>query len=161
MPVRAAVQDMGSCAGTEEVNLGLRGLRTLDARLVRHQASAIEVARWLSGQPVVRKVLYPALPGAPGHELWKRDFSGASGLMSFELPPLAEGALEAMVSGMSHFKLGYSWGGYESLILPVHTENRKVTPWTGGPLLRIHIGLEDVSDLIEDLQAGLGRLTLS
>ena len=161
MPVRAAVQDMGSCAGTEEVNLGLRGLRTLDARLVRHQASAIEVARWLSGQPVVRKVLYPALPGAPGHELWKRDFSGASGLMSFELPSLAEGALEAMVSGMSHFKLGYSWGGYESLILPVHTENRKVTPWTGGPLLRIHIGLEDVSDLIEDLQAGLGRLILS
>lgn len=161
MPVRAAVQDMGACAGTEEVNLGLRGLRTLDARLARHQTSALAVARWLADQPQVSKVLYPALPGAPGHELWKRDFSGASGLMAFELPSLAEGALEAMVSGMSHFKLGYSWGGYESLILPVHTENRKVTPWQGGPLLRIHIGLEDVSDLIEDLQAGLSRLTFS
>lgn len=161
MPVRAAVQDMGSCAGSEEVNLGLRGLRTLDARLARHEASALEVARWLADQPQVRQVLYPGLPGAPGHELWKRDFSGASGLMSFELPALAEGALEAMVSGMSHFRLGYSWGGYESLILPVHTENRKVAPWRGGPLLRIHIGLEDVSDLIEDLRAGLSRLTFS
>ncbi len=159
MPVRAAVQDIGACAGTEEVNLGLRGLRTLDTRLARHEKSALEVARWLSEQTVVRKVLYPALDDAPGHELWKRDFSGASGLMSFELPLLADGALEAMISGMSHFKLGYSWGGYESLILPVHTENRKVTPWRGGPLLRIHVGLEDVSDLLEDLHAGFGRLT--
>ncbi|MDR5652564.1 cystathionine beta-lyase [Ruixingdingia sedimenti] len=158
LPVRMAVQDMGAVAGTEEINLGLRGLRTLETRLARHQASALKVAEWLQGQEGVRQVLYPALPGAPGHEIWKRDFSGASGLMSFELPPLADGALEAMVSGMAHFKLGYSWGGFESLILPAHPENRKVAVWKGGPVVRIHIGLEDVDDLIADLDAGLRRL---
>lgn len=160
MPVRVALQDMGACAGSEEANLGLRGLRTLEVRLKRHHASGLEVAAWLAGRPEVARVLHPGLPGAPGHDLWRRDFSGACGLFSFELKPVADGALEAFVDGLEFFKIGFSWGGYESLVLPAHPEkSRVVTKWDGqGPLIRLHVGLEDTADLLTDLEAGLARL---
>ena len=163
MPVRVALQDTGACAGSEEANLGLRGLRTMDVRLQRHQASGLKVAEWLAGRPEVARVLHPALPGAPGHDLWMRDFTGACGLFSFEFKPVKDGSLEAFVDGLDFFKIGFSWGGYESLVLPAHPEkSRVVKPWDGkGPLVRLHVGLEDTDDLLADLEAGLGRITLA
>lgn len=156
-PIRAALQDMGSCAGSEEANLGLRGLRTLDARLTRHQASALKVAEFLEAHPKVTRVLYPALPSAEGHDLWKRDFGGACGLFSFELAP--GHAPEAVIDGLKHFRIGFSWGGYESLALPAHPEKRQVLQWDGkGALIRLHIGLEDPEDLIADLAGALDAL---
>lgn len=150
--LRRATQDLGTVAGSEEVNLGLRGLRTLEARLARHQASALTVASWLADQPAVGRVFYPALPGAPGHDIWKRDYAGASGLFSIELPGMDAAALARMVDGLTYFKIGFSWGGYESLALPAHPESRRHPVWTGtGPVLRLHVGLEDPADLIADL----------
>lgn len=158
LPVRHAIQDMGACAGTEEVNLGLRGLRTIEVRLARHQESALAVARWFAGQPCVARVLHPALEDFPGHAVWKRDFSGASGLFSVEFKPVAEERLHAMIDGLKLFKLGYSWGGFESLVLPAHPEKRLVATWSGGPVVRFHVGLEAVDDLIRDLSQALGHL---
>lgn len=156
--LRRTTQDLGYVAGSEEVNLGLRGLRTLEARLMRHQSSALAVAGWLAARPEVGRVFYPALPGAPGHELWRRDFTGASGLFSIELPGMGAERLAAMVDGLTWFKIGFSWGGYESLALPAHPETRQHPAWTGtGPVLRLHVGLEDPADLIADLKAGLAR----
>lgn len=156
--VRRATQDLGACAGSEECNLGLRGLRTLDVRLKRHEASALEVAKWLQDRSEVGRVLYPPLPQSPGHAFWARDFSGASGLLSFELKGASSEQLHAFVDGLSFFKIGFSWGGYESLALPAHPEVRKHPVWRNqGPLLRLHIGLEDVSDLIDDLDSGFAR----
>lgn len=160
-PVRAALQDMGSCAGSEEANLGLRGLRTLHARLSRHQESALKVARFLETRPEVARVLFPALPSAHGHDLWARDFTGACGLFSVELKPLADGVgVEAFTDRLDHFRIGFSWGGYESLVLPAHPEkSRRVRLWDGkGPLVRLHIGLEDPDDLIADLTRALEGL---
>ncbi|SFU22392.1 cystathionine beta-lyase [Mesorhizobium sp. YR577] len=163
LPVRVALQDTGACAGSEEANLGLRGLRTMGVRLRQHHQSGIEVARWLATRPEVMKVFHPALPDCPGHAIWKRDFSGASGLFSVEFKPLAEGSMAAMIDGLQHFKIGFSWGGYESLVLPMHPEtSRVITSWKErGSVVRFHIGLEDVSDLIADLEEGLGRLRLA
>jgi cystathionine beta-lyase len=140
--------------------LGLRGLRTLPTRLARHQASALEVATWLAGRPEVREVLYPALPGARGHELWKRDFRLASGLFSIVLNPVSRERIAAMLDGMRLFGMGWSWGGFESLIIPTWPERvRTATQWNpGGPVLRLHIGLEDPRDLIADLESGFARL---
>lgn len=158
--VRRATQDLGAPAGSEECNLGLRGLRTLEVRLQRHSASALRIAQWLETQPQVARVLYPALPSFPQHELWKRHFSGASGLFSFELKTADNAAVRRFIDGLTHFKIGFSWGGFESLILPVHPENRQVAKWEGkGALLRLQIGLEDPADLITDLDAGLAGLT--
>lgn len=152
--LRRAAQDLGACAGSEECNLGLRGLRTLQVRLPRHQETGLTLARWLTNRPEVVRVLHPGLPDDPGHALWKRDFEGASGLFAIELAPLGREQLAALVERMSLFSIGFSWGGYESLILPMHPEkSRTVKPWTGGSLLRIHAGLEDPSDLIDDLDA--------
>jgi cystathionine beta-lyase len=160
-PIRAALQDTGACAGSEEANLGLRGLRTLDVRLARHQDNALAVAKFLEGRSEVARVLFPALPSAQGHDLWKRDFSGACGLFSFELKPLAAGLdAGAFTDALEHFKIGFSWGGYESLVLPAHPEkSRTVRLWDGkGPLIRLHIGLEDAGDLIADLSRALDGL---
>ena len=150
---------LGVCPGSEETYLGLRGLRTLDVRLERHQRSGLEVARWLEVRPDVARVLHPALPSDPGHALWTRDFSGASGLFSIILNPMSKPALAAMLDGLELFGMGYSWGGYESLIVPVDpTSYRTATRWQAeGPALRLHIGLEDVRDLIGDLEAGFAR----
>lgn len=159
-PIRAALQDTGACAGSEEANLGLRGLRTLDLRLSRHQDSALKVASWLEVHPQVARVLYPALPSFPGHALWKRDFTGACGLFSFELAPLAKGeTVAALTDALNYFKIGFSWGGFESLVLPAHPEKRTLPAWDGkGPLVRLHIGLEDPDDLIADLAQALSRV---
>jgi len=152
--------DMGIAASTDDCFLGLRGLRTLAQRLAQHQSSALEIAQWLSKQPAVREVMYPALPGARGHDLWKRDFSAASGLFSIVLHPHSREQLGAMLDGMRLFSMGWSWGGFESLIIPIFPERtRSVTQWDrGGPCLRLHIGLEDPADLIADLADGLARL---
>lgn len=155
-----AKEALGTCPGSEETYLGLRGLRTLAVRLERHQRSGIAVAEWLAGRPEVDRVLHPALPGDAGHALWKRDFTGASGLFTAVLKPIPEKALAAFLDGLKLFGMGYSWGGYESLVIPFDpTSYRTATRWHGpGPALRFHIGLEAVEDLIDDLIAGFGRM---
>ncbi|MEQ8965350.1 MAG: cystathionine beta-lyase [Azospirillaceae bacterium] len=158
--VKTNAQLHGNSAAPDDLYLAQRGLRTMAVRLRQHQESALAVARWLQGRPEVAHVLYPALPEDPGHALWKRDFDGASGLLGVELHPVSADAVAAMADGMSLFPLGASWGGYESLLLPIDlTPYRTVNRWDGrGPLLRLHIGLEDVQDLIADLEAGFDRL---
>jgi cystathionine beta-lyase len=140
--------------------LGLRGLRTLDVRLERHWRSGVEIARWLEQRPEVARVLHPALPSHPQHELWKRDFLGACGLFSVVLRPCPKAALAAMIEGLELFGIGASWGGYESLVLPFDAaKTRSATAWQPeGPTVRLHIGLEDVDDLKADLEAGFARL---
>jgi cystathionine beta-lyase len=152
--------DMGVTASSDDCFLGLRGLRTLGVRLARHESSARAVATWLSQRPEVRDVLYPALPGDRGHAIWKRDFRGASGLFGVVLQPVEAARIAQMLDGMRLFGLGWSWGGFESLMIPTWPERaRTVTSWKpGGPALRLHIGLEDPQDLIEDLDAGFARL---
>jgi cystathionine beta-lyase len=150
--------NLGLFAGGDDCFLGLRGLRTLPVRLARHQETGLALARWLAARPEVSRVLHPALESDPGHALWKRDFSGACGLFGLILKPAPEKAVAAFVDGLQHFGIGYSWGGFESLIVPAHiTRTAKVFP-AEGPVLRIHAGLEDAGDLIADLEAGLGRL---
>jgi cystathionine beta-lyase len=149
----------GQTASADDCWLALRGLRTLGIRLKQHGESALKVARWLQEQPQVARVLHPALPSCPGHEHWARDFAGASGLFAFALKGGGDTERAALIDGLSHFGIGYSWGGYESLALPVDPERiRTARRWKAeGPLVRLHIGLEDVDDLIEDLAEGLAR----
>jgi len=225
----AAVRQLGQCASGDDAYLVLRGLRSVDARMRRHEVNALEVARWLEARAEVASVLYPALASHPQHALWRRDFSGASGLLSFELdralfatgrdeshahgdpgrahgdpgrasddpgrahgdPGRAHGdpgpahgdptrthghsgrtsddpgraserervALAALCERRRHFAIGYSWGGFESLIMPARIDRmRTARPWTGGPLVRLHVGLEDPADLIADLADGLGTM---
>lgn len=156
--VRRATQALGYVAGSEEANLGLRGLRTLGVRLPRHDASARRIAGWLASRDEVSRVFHPALPGTAGHDCWARDFTGASGLFSFEFADISKPGFAAFVDGLEHFLVGFSWGGYESLALPVHTEQRSAPPWgSDRPVLRLHIGLEDPDDLIDDLSRGFDR----
>lgn len=156
--LKQAYEGLGLFAGPDDMNLALRGLRTLDVRLERHQKNAMAVAEWLRGQSAVETVLYPALSNAPGHEIWKRDFTGASGLFSVILKSKSETAVAAMLDHMQLFGLGFSWGGFESLIIPF-TPKRTATKWTApGPCIRLQIGLEDPADLIADLAAGFERL---
>ncbi|MBS0233775.1 MAG: cystathionine beta-lyase [Proteobacteria bacterium] len=158
--VDSAKEALGTCPGSEETYLGLRGLRTLAVRLERHQRSGIAVAQWLQDRPEVDRVLHPALPGDPGHAIWKRDFSGACGLFTAVLKPTSEKALAAFLDGLKFFGMGYSWGGYESLVVPFDpSPYRTATRWDGpGPALRFHVGLEAVDDLIADLAAGFERM---
>lgn len=155
-----AKERLGTCPGSEETYLGLRGLRTLAVRLQQHQRSGIAVAEWLAARPEVDRVLHPALPNDPGHAIWKRDFTGACGLFSIVLKPVPQKALAALLDGLKLFGMGYSWGGYESLVVPFDpTSYRTATRWQGpGPALRFHIGLEAVEDLIADLAAGFERM---
>ncbi len=157
--VNRTFHQLGQCGGPDDVFLALRGLRTLSLRLNRHNASAVEIAHWLQGQSQVLRVLHPALPSCPGHAHWQRDFTGSSGLFSIVLQPGTRHQLAAMVDGFRHFKMGFSWGGFESLALPANPKNMRSTiPWEeSGQLLRLHIGLEDVEDLKADLTAGLKR----
>ncbi len=147
---------LGVCAGPDDVFLALRGLRTLAVRLAHHQQAAIEMAQWLAARPEVAKVLHPALPDDPGHAIWKRDFNGSSGLFSVVLKPASQKAVDALLDTVTLFGMGYSWGGYESLIIPFDcAEYRTATTWApGGPTLRLHIGLESVDDLKTDLDRG-------
>ena len=158
--LRGQIYEFGSPASPEDCWLALRGLRTLGARMERHQRSALEVATWLAGRREVERVLYPALPGDPGHALWKRDFKGASGLFGVVLRPVAKAAVAAMVDGLELFGIGASWGGFESLCVVAHPESsRTVEPGPAvGRTRRLHIGLEEPADLIADLEAGLARL---
>lgn len=138
--------------------LALRGLRTLAVRLKRHQETALTLTRWLQARPEVSRVLYPALESDPGHAIWKRDFKGACGLFGVVLKPATHKAVSAMLDGLAHFGLGFSWGGYESLAVPADIKRTAKTFDAEGPLIRIHAGLEDAGDLISDLTEGFERL---
>ena len=153
--------DMGVTASPDDCFLALRGLRTLPVRLARHVESALTVAQWLRTRPEVLEVIYPALPGSRGFDLWQRDFIGASGLFAVVLKPVARARVDAMLDGLQLFGMGWSWGGFESLIIPIYPELvQTATTWdAGGPYLRVAIGLEDPDDLIEDLAEGFLRLT--
>ena len=154
--LRATFDTMAICAGPEDVFLALRGLRTMKVRLLHHQQSALAVARWLAARPEVARVLHPALETDPGHVLWKRDFTGASGLFSIVLKPMPDQAAHAFINALTLFGIGASWGGFESLVIPFDCAAfRTATRWNpGGPTMRFHIGLEDVGDLIADLERG-------
>jgi cystathionine beta-lyase len=158
--VELAAGNLGVCPGSEETYLGLRGLRTLDVRLARHQETGIRLAQWLQLRPEVSRVLHPALSEDPGHALWKRDFKGATGLFSAILNPVPKPALAAFLDGLKLFGMGYSWGGYESLVIPFDCGTyRTATRWSvPGPALRFHAGLENFDDLIADLAAGFDRM---
>jgi cystathionine beta-lyase len=158
--LRQTVVSLGLCVGPDDVYLALRGLRTMGVRLARHHESGLKVARWLEQRPEVRRVLHPGLPGDPGHALWKRDFTGASGLFSIVLQPVPQAAVNAFLNALSLFGLGFSWGGYESLAIWFDcAEYRTASAWNpGGPTLRLHVGLEDVSDLTADLEHGFAAM---
>jgi cystathionine beta-lyase len=159
--LRAFVDLYAIPPGPDDTYLALRGLRTMELRLRESGQAALEIARWLQSRPEVKRVLHPALPEHVGHDIWKRDFLGSSGLFSVVLNPVSDAAVAAMLDGMDLFGLGFSWGGYESLIIPFDcTHYRTATAWApGGPALRLQIGLEDPADLMADLEAGFGRLT--
>jgi len=151
---------MGQCTSPDDLYLALRGVRTIGVRLKQHQQSALKVANWLKDRPEVAKILHPAFESCPGHEFFKRDFNGSNGLFSFTLNCGNRAALTAFLDGLLHFKMGYSWGGFESLILGITNVNaiRSATNFDCEyPLIRLHIGLEDVDDLIADLTAGFER----
>jgi cysteine-S-conjugate beta-lyase len=158
--LRSAHAELGQSAGPDDVYLAQRGLRTMAVRLARHWETGVRLAEWVARQPEVERVLHPALPGDPGHALWKRDFTGASGLFGIVLEPVGGKAFAALVDGLELFGIGASWGGYESLVMPTHPEElRSVTKWTSpGPCFRIHAGLEHPDDLTADLAAGFARL---
>jgi cystathionine beta-lyase len=158
--LRATYDDFAMCPGPEDVFLGLRGLRTMALRLREHEKQALDMARWLAARPEVAQVLHPALESYKGHEIWKRDFKGSSGLFSIILKPCSDKALAAMLDGLTLFGMGYSWGGFESLVIPFNCATyRTATKWEpGGHALRFHIGLEDTGDLKRDLDAGFARL---
>lgn len=155
-PLRRTAQQLGIVVSPDDAFLAARGLRTLEVRLKQHEQSALAVAQWLKSRPEVGKVLHPALPDCPGHEIWKRDFHGSSGLFSFELADGDEQSRAAFIDALTLFGIGYSWGGFESLALPVDPgKHRTATEWTmKGALVRLHIGLEDPDDLIDDLAKG-------
>ena len=147
----------GQMVSPDDAWLAARGLRTLGVRLKQHQDSALAIANWLKTRPEVARVLHPALPDCPGHDLWRRDFTGSTGLFSFVLNGGDDAARAALIDGLAHFGIGYSWGGFESLALPIDPARyRSATSWTAqGPAIRLNIGLEDTDDLIADLEAGL------
>lgn len=147
---------LGACAGPDDVYQVLRGLRTMGVRLERHQQSALDLARWLEGREGVAQVLHPGLESHPGHAIWKRDFSGASGIFSIVLDGGGTEKAHAFLDALTLFGLGYSWGGYESLAVHVWLGDRTVAKKDyGGPLIRLQIGLEDVADIRADLKRGL------
>jgi cysteine-S-conjugate beta-lyase len=160
LPVRTAATQLGNHAAPDDCYLALRGLRTAAVRMRQHEAQGLALAHWLAARPEVERVLHPALPGTADHELWRRDFTGASGLFGVVLKRhFTKPAVDAMLDGMVLFGMGASWGGFESLILPVHPEKlRTAVPWREGPTLRVHAGLEDRDDLVADLASGFERL---
>jgi cysteine-S-conjugate beta-lyase len=154
--ISATIAMLGVCAGPDDVFLALRGMRTLAVRLNQHYRSGVEMARWLASRPEVIRVLHPALESDPGHAIWRRDFTGASGLFSIVLKPAPQKAVDALLDTVKLFGMGFSWGGFESLIIPFDCDSyRTATKWApGGPTLRLHIGLENVEDLKADLERG-------
>ena len=156
--VDAGLRDFGAPASPDDCYLALRGLRTMAVRLAQHERAALEIALWLQSRSEVRRVIHPALPDCPGHDVFRRDFAGSSGLFAVVLEPVTHTALAAMLDGMRLFGMGYSWGGYESLMIPAHPVRTASAPPTDGVLLRLHVGLEAPADLIADLEAGFARL---
>jgi len=158
--LRKTFEAFAMCAGPEDVYLALRGLRTMELRLKEAERQAFSLALWLQQRPEVKEVLHPALPTYPGHAIWKRDFTGSSGLFSVILHPVSDAAVAEMLNGLELFGLGYSWGGYESLLVPFDCSRyRTATKWNpGGPALRFQVGLEDLEDLQADLDTGFARL---
>ncbi len=157
--VFASSQSFGACSGPDDVYLALRGLRTMGVRMPRHHESGLKIARWLQERPEVIRVMHPGLPQDPSHDLWKRDFTGASGLFGFVIESANPIKAAAMMDGLKYFGMGSSWGGFESLLIPASPEkNRTATSWNpGGFTMRMHVGLEDADDLITDLDAGFDR----
>ena len=160
VPVKKTASTAGYCGGPDDVYMALRGLRTLGIRMRRHHESAVAIASWLQQRPEVHRVHCPALPDSRGYAIWKRDFLGASGLFGFTLKPCSDSAFAAFLDHTDLFKLGYSWGGYESLMVPTYPATlRSSTRWDApGPSVRIHVGLENVDDLIRDLEQAFARL---
>lgn len=158
--VRRAAHALGAAAGPDDLYLGLRGLRTLEVRLARHMETGLRLARWLQARPEVERVLHPGLPEDPGHGLWKRDFTGASGLFGAVFHPAPASAFDAMLDALRLFGMGYSWGGFESLMIPTAPEEaRDAAPWDApGRTFRVHAGLEDPKDLEADLAQALAHL---
>ena len=157
--VRSMVAELGYSVSPDDAFLALRGLRTLGVRLERHQTSALQVAQWLQGRQEVKQVMHPALPTDPGHVIWKRDFTGASGLFGVVLHPVPKAAVDAMLNALRLFGMGASFGGFESLAIPMDsTRLRHLTGSADNRFIRIHVGLEDPSDLIADLEQGFAQL---
>ena len=158
--LRATTNELGQSAGPDDVYLAQRGLRTMAVRLKQHWETGVQLAEWIARQPEVQRVLHPALPGDPGHALWRRDFRGACGLFGVVLKPVKHEAFAAMIDGLELYGIGASWGGYESLVVPfVPQKLRSATQWPDpGPCFRIHAGLEHIDDLIADMEAGFKRL---
>jgi len=161
--ITEAIRMLGVCAGPDDVFLALRGLRTLAVRLAHHQQSGLEMARWFGARPEVQRVIHPALESDPGHAIWKRDFTGATGLFSIVLKPASKQAVDAFLDTVTLFGMGYSWGGFESLVIPFDCASyRTATAWNpGGPTLRFHIGLENLDDLKADLARGFEAFNAS
>ena len=158
--LRLKAQALGIVVSPDDAALALRGLRTLGLRLAQSTGSALQLAQWLSARPEVARVLCPMLPGAPGHDLWRRDFSGGCGLFSFVLNTPDPGARARFIDGLSLFGIGFSWGGYESLVIPADPGRiRTASHWPDGQLaVRLSVGLEDPADLIADLQRGFAAM---
>ena len=157
--VRSMVAELGYSVSPDDAFLALRGLRTLGVRLERHQTSALQVAQWLQGRQEVKQVMHPALATDPGHVIWKRDFTGASGLFGVVLHPVPKAAVDAMLNALRLFGMGASFGGFESLAIPMDsTRLRHLTGSADNRFIRIHVGLEDPSDLIADLEQGFAQL---
>ncbi|MEM1343137.1 MAG: cystathionine beta-lyase [Pseudomonadota bacterium] len=158
--------ELGLCGAPDDTNLAMRGMRTIHTRLPRHWQSGLEIGHWLAARNEVAEVLHPAMEHDPGHALWSRDFLGASSLFAFTLAERysSEAHLAALLDHSEHFGMGFSWGGFESLMIPINPAGlRTVTPWpkpgrAKGQSLRIHVGLEDPGDLIDDLSAGFARM---
>ena len=155
--IQTLAWDLGHAVSPDDAWLGSRGLRTMGVRLKQHEESALRIASWLNDRPEVGRVLHPALPDCPGHELWKRDFRGSSGLFAFELKDADSATRAAFVDGLVHFGIGFSWGGYESLAIPIDP-HRTVSQPPAPNLVRLHIGLEDADDLIDDLTQAFARI---
>ena len=161
LPLRHTVADYGCCVSPDDCYLALRGLRTIGVRLRHQQESALKIAHWLRSRPEVARVLYPAIEGDPGHAIWKRDFSGAASVFSVVLKGATPDQAAAMIDGLTLFGIGASWGGYESLCVPADpAANRTVRPWHAeGAMIRLHVGLEDPDDLMDDLARNLSRIS--
>lgn len=159
--VRATFKELGLGLSPDDAALILRGMRTMHLRMAAQDASARAIAGWLETRPEVAAVLHPALPSSPDHALWRRDFTGAAGLFGVVLHPVEEARIAAKLEGYRLFSMGFSWGGYESLVIPCDQQlGQRTIPWRAvGPLLRYSIGLETPADLIADLEAGFARLT--
>ena len=153
--------DMGICAGAEDLYGGLRGLRTLAVRMKQAEENALTLLEWLQGREEVAQLYHPALPGHLGHEIWKRDFSGANGLLTVRLKPAPEQVVHDFVNALELFPIGSSWGGYESLLQPQYPHKTRTTPkWEAeGRMVRLQVGLEDPQDLIADLERAFGVLS--